>query len=65
MDGYYDGTNHRYRIRMPLHLQELLRNGFDRGTHLLIDSRGSVAERTILNGYNETDKPRIELDYTE
>ena len=65
VDGYYDGTNHRYRLRIPLHLQELLRNGFDRGTHLLIDSRGSVAERTILNGYNETDKPRIELDYTE
>ena len=65
VDGYYDGTNNRYRLRIPLHLQELLRNGFDNGTKLLIDNRGSVAERTILNGYNETDKPRIELEYSE
>ena len=65
VDGYNDATNSRYRLRMPLHLQEMLRNGYDNGTHLLIDSRGSVAERTILNGYNESDKPRIELDYTE
>lgn len=65
VDGYYNGADHRYRIRMPLHLQEMLRNGYDKGTHLLIDSRGSVAERTILNGYAAADKPRIELEYTE
>ena len=50
---------------MPLHLQSMLRDGFDKGTHLLIDARGSVAERTVLNGYNETDKIKINLIYTE
>ena len=43
----------------------MLRNGFDNGTKMLIDSRSSVVTRTILNGYNETDRPRIELEYTE
>ena len=65
MDGYYDNGNKRYRLRIPLHLQEMLRNGFDNGTKMLIDSRSSVVTRTILNGYNETDRPRIELEYTE
>ena len=65
VDGYYDNGNKRYRLRIPLHLQEMFRNGFDNGTKMLIDSRSSVVTRTILNGYNETDRPRIELEYTE
>lgn len=65
VDGYYNSDNKYYRLRIPLHVQELLRSGFDNGTKLLIDSRSSVATRTILNGCNETDKPRIELEYTE
>lgn len=65
VDGYYDIANRRYRIRMPLHVQEMLRDGYDNGIHLLIDGRGSAAERTLLNGCNRTDKIRIELIYTE
>ena len=65
MDGYYHSDSIRYRIRVPLHLQSMLRDGFDKGTHLLIDARGSVADRTVLNGYNQTDKIKINLIYTE
>lgn len=65
VDGYYHSDSSRYSILVPLHLQSMLRDGFDKGTHLLIDSRGSVAERTLLNGYNETDKIKINLIYTE
>ena len=65
VDGYYNSDNKCYRLRIPLHMQELLRSGFDNGTKLLIDSRSSVVTRTILNGYNETDRPKIELEYTE
>ena len=65
LDGYYHSDSIRYRIRVPLHLQSMLRDGFDKGTHLLIDARGSVADRTVLNGYNQTDKIKINLIYTE
>lgn len=65
VDGYYLSDSSSYRIRVPLHLQSMMRDGFDKGTHLLIDARGSVAERTLLNGYNETNKIRINLIYTE
>ena len=65
VDGYYHSDSSRYRIYMPLHLQSLMRDGFDKGIHLLIDARGSVAERTVLNGYNETDKIKINFIYTE
>ena len=65
VDGYYHSDSSRYSILVPLHLQSMLRDGFDKGTHLLIDSRGSVAERTLFNGYNETDKIKINLIYTE
>lgn len=65
VDGYYNSDSNWYRIRMPQHLQGMLRDGYDHGTHLLIDARGSVAERTVINGYNETDKVRIKLIYTE
>ena len=50
---------------MPLHVQNLLRTGHDDGTHLLIDTRGSTAERTLLNGYNESETIKIKLIYTE
>lgn len=65
VDGYYDSDSNRYRLRMPLHVQNLLRTGHDGGTHLLIDTRGSTAERTLLNGYNESETIKIKLIYTE
>lgn len=65
VDGYYNSDSNWYRIRVPQHLQGLLRDGFDLGTHLLIDARSSTAERTIINGYDQTDKVRIKLIYTE
>lgn len=64
-DGYYNREKQQYRLRVTRHLQELLREGHDYGTDLVIDGRRSSAFRTIING-TEADKPiMIDFIYSE
>ena len=44
---------------------DLLRNGGDTGTTLLLDSRISNASRTFINGPAATNPIRIEFIYSE
>lgn len=60
-DGYYNRAKHCYRLRLTRHLQELLRQGQDYGTELIIDARRSLPFRTVING-TATDNP-IMLDF--
>lgn len=64
-DGYYDETNHLYRIRVTHHLQGLMMAGADYGTVLMLEGRRSSACRTILNGSQSTDAVRIAFVYSE
>lgn len=64
-DGKYDDSRHCYRLRLTQHVQNLLRNGSDEGTLILLDSRQSSAARTVLKGITGTDRVRIEIVYTE
>lgn len=68
-DGAYNSTLDHYRLRVTQHVQELLRQGRDEGTTVLINARRSSARRTVLNGYNATmtgQNPfRIVLVYSE
>lgn len=67
-DGYYHRDKGHYRLRVTQHLQELLRDGKDHGTDLIVDARRSTAFVSTLNGCNPalTDNPiRIEFIYTE
>ena len=64
-DGYYHPDKHQYRMRVTQHLQELLREGKDYGTEIIIDARRSSAFRTVLNGSMAADPIRIEFIYSE
>ena len=65
----YDGTYHSdlglYRIRVAQHLQGLLRIGHDPGFMVQISASRHAGQRTILNGFSTTDKPRIAIVYSE
>lgn len=66
----YDGKYHKdkgyYRIRCTQHLQEMLREGHDNGTLLLLDERRSKAARTIINGPLQATNPmKICFVYSE
>ena len=55
-----------YRIRCTQHLQEMLREGHDNGTLLLLDERRSKAARTIINGPLQATNPmKICFVYSE
>lgn len=64
-DGKYDSERNCYRLRVTMHVQQMLRQGCDTGTLLLLESRLSTAARTTLNGINASDPVRIEIVYTE
>lgn len=64
-DGYYNREKKQYRLRMTRHLQELLREGVDYGTELVIDARRSSAFRTIINGTNAARPIMIDFVYSE
>ena len=64
-DGYYHRDSHQYRIRVTRHLQELLRQGTDYGTDLVIDARRSSAFHTVFNGTATANPVRIDFIYSE
>ena len=64
-DGYYHKDKGYYRLRVTQHLQELLREGTDYGTELIVDARRSTAFPAIINGTAESNPIRIEFIYTE
>lgn len=53
-DGHYNKTKGHYRMRVTQHLQQLLRTGEDYGSLIVIDGRLSTANRTIINGCDNT-----------
>lgn len=65
VDGNYNSDNNYYRLRVTRYVQDLLRNGGDTGTTLLLDSRINNAARTILNGTTAANPIRIEIVYSE
>ncbi|MBO7101101.1 MAG: DUF4270 family protein [Bacteroidales bacterium] len=65
VDGNYNSDSNYYRLRVTRYTQDLLRNGGDLGTTLLLDSRLSNAARTFINGPATTNPIRIELIYSE
>lgn len=64
-DGYYHSDKGYYRLRITQHLQELLREGKDYGTELIIDARRATAFPAIINGTADSNPIRIEFIYTE
>lgn len=64
-DGKYDEGRNLYRMRVTQHLQQLLRQGYDNGISVLLDARRSSARRTILNGPQTSNPPKIVFVYTE
>jgi len=68
-DGYYHKDKGYYRLRVTQHLQELLREGKDYGTELIVDARRSTAFPAVINGTDSTatqgNPVRIEFIYTE
>ena len=64
-DGTYDNARGQYRIRITQHMQHLLRMGGDNGITVLLDARRSSALRTILAGWQASNKPNIVFVYTE
>lgn len=65
VDGNYNSDSNYYRLRVTRYLQDLLRNGGDTGTTLLLDSRLSNASRTFINGPAASNPIRIEFIYSE
>lgn len=65
VDGYYHSDANQYRLRVTQHVQGLLRDGIDRGTTLVINSRRSTATRTVLNGATAYNRFKIALVYSE
>ena len=64
-DGKYDENRGLYRLRVTQHLQQLLRQGCDNGMSVMLDARRSSARRTILNGPQASNPPKIVFVYTE
>ena len=64
-DGYYHKDKGQYRLRVTQHLQELLRDGKDYGTELIVDARRSTAFTSVINGTQDSNPIRIEFIYTE
>lgn len=65
VDGYYHSDANQYRLRVTQHVQGLLRDGIDRGTTLVINSRRSTATRTVLCGTTTGNRVKIALTYSE
>jgi hypothetical protein len=64
-DGYYSNTDGgRYRMRLPQQLQQMLRTGNGQ-LRLVIDARYFDSRATVLNGINQTDKPKLVFVYSE
>lgn len=64
-DGYYNREKNQYRMRLTRHLQEILREGKDYGTEVVIDARRSAAFRTIINGTETSHPIMIDFIYSE
>lgn len=68
-DGTYDADKGYYRLRITQHLQQLIRNGVDYGTLLILNGRRSSAAHTVLNGYDanvtSNNPVRIQFIYSE
>ncbi|MBQ7280666.1 MAG: DUF4270 family protein [Bacteroidales bacterium] len=64
----FDGTCHDdayYRVRVPLHLQERLRQGSDLGMLINIYNRTATARSTVLNGPEAAEPMQIVIVYSE
>lgn len=65
-DGTYDSDNNRYRLRIPRHVQQGLRNNADAGMLLLLEARRHVALSTVFYGIADTaTSPKIRIIYSE
>lgn len=65
-DGAYNADSNYYRLRVSLYLQQLLRQGSDQGTELMLYySRRHPAARTVVNGTATTKPVSIRLTFTE
>ena len=64
-DGTYDAGRNLYRARVTEHIQRLLREGYDPGMLLTLNSRRSSARQAVIAGSNAANPVRIEIVYSE
>ncbi|MBR1784312.1 MAG: DUF4270 family protein [Bacteroidales bacterium] len=64
-DGSFDEARGCYRMRVTQHVQNIIRQGYDPGTLLLLDARRSSARRVVAAGAEAASPVRIELVYSE
>lgn len=64
-DGSYDAVRKCYRMRITQHLQNLISEGSDKGTLIVISNRRTSWTHTHINGDSSTDPIRVEFVYSE
>lgn len=64
-DGHFNAEKNYYRMLIVRHLQQILAEDSDPGTTIAIDARRSSPRNAVLNGTSQTDRPRIDLIYSE
>lgn len=64
-DGTYDASRQCYRMRITQHLQDLVRDGSDKGTLVVISGRRTSWQHTVINGDMTSNPIRIEFVYSE
>lgn len=64
-DGTYDAARQCYRMRITQHFQDLVRDGHDLGTLVVINGRRTSWQHTVVNGDMTANPIRIEFVYSE
>lgn len=64
-DGTYDADNKCYRMRITQHLQDIMRDGRDNGTLIVLSGRRTTCQHAAINGTTEADPIRVAFVYSE
>lgn len=64
-DGAYDAENKCYRMRITQHIQDLIRNGQDNGTLIVLSGRRTSCQHAVVNGSSASDPIRVVIVYSE
>lgn len=63
--GTFDAASNCYRMRITQHLQDLVRDGRDYGTLVVISGRRTSWQQTVVNGDMTSNPIRVEFVYSE
>lgn len=64
-DGTYDADNKCYRMRITQHIQDLVRDGCDNGTLIVLSGRRTSCQHAVVNGSTASDPIRVVFVYSE